>query len=78
MTGAKQLPGWAAHNIGFGINMLTGYHLLDVDESLGIVKAPPAGRIPNWNRPEQMDPMRKRQKPKRRTYRKPSSAAQRQ
>lgn len=64
LTGSKQLPGWAAHNIGLGINLLTGLRLLDVDESKGLVDAPPAGRPPKWNKPDEMDPFRKLNKRK--------------
>jgi hypothetical protein len=75
LTGSKQLPGWAAHNIGFGINVLTGLRLLEVDESLGLLPAPPAGRPPLWNRPEDMDPMRKKQKTRKRRWRGARTAA---
>ena len=69
LTGTMQLTGWAAHNIGMGINILTGYRLLDVDDALGLITAPPRGRPPRWNNPATMDPMRKAQKPRRKTYR---------
>lgn len=69
LTGSKQLPGWAAHNIGMGINIITGLRLLDVDDARGLLPAPPSGRPPRWNRPSEMDPMRKKQPPRKHRWR---------
>jgi hypothetical protein len=69
LSESKQLPGWAAHNIGMGINILTGLRLLDVDDTKGLLDPPPAGRPPKWNVPDQMDPMRRPQKPRKRRWR---------
>lgn len=69
LTGSKQLPGWAAHNIGMGINILTGLRLLDVDDARGLLDPPPSGRPPRWNQPDHMDPMRKKQTPRKRRWR---------
>lgn len=69
VSGSKQLPGWAAHNIGMGINLLTGLRLIDVDDARGLLVAPPSGRPPRWNRPSEMDPMRRKQAPKKKRWR---------
>lgn len=45
LTGTRPLTGWAAHNIGFGINVATGRRLIDVDMNRGLVKAKPGRRL---------------------------------
>jgi hypothetical protein len=56
VSGTKPLQGWAAHNIGIGINAVTGLKLIDVDMARGVVEPPPSGRRAGWNRPSAVDP----------------------
>lgn len=49
LTGRRRLTGWAAHNIGWGINHVTGKQLLAVDMELGLLK-PKKGRRPGYQR----------------------------
>lgn len=41
INGNIPLTGWAAHNIGYGINMATSSRLFSVDESLGLITPRP-------------------------------------
>lgn len=59
VNGTRPLMGWAAHNIGYGINLVTGLRLLDVDQGVGVLPAPPRGRPQRWNRPDAVDPLRR-------------------
>lgn len=43
VNGTKPMPDWAAHNIGWAINSVTGLRLFGVDQSLGVIK-PKRGR----------------------------------
>jgi hypothetical protein len=44
LTGKRPLTGWAAHNIGVGINLIAGVRLIDVDMNRGVIKAKPGRR----------------------------------
>lgn len=44
LTGDRPLSGWAAHNIGFGINVAAGMRLLDVDMNRGVIAVKPGRR----------------------------------
>lgn len=43
VNGVLPLTGWAAHNIGLGINEMTGLRVFDVDEEKGFIR-PKRGR----------------------------------
>jgi len=45
VNGNKPLTAWAAHNIGLGINHVTGMRLFEVQDELGIM-IPSKGRPP--------------------------------
>lgn len=57
--GSKPLMGWAAHNIGVGINLAVGKRLIDVDMDRGILPSPPRGRPSRWNKPDEIEPTRR-------------------
>jgi hypothetical protein len=59
VTGNRVLRGWAAHNIGIGINLATGLRLIDVDESIGLLPPPPRGRPKGYRQPTTVDPTRR-------------------
>lgn len=44
LNGSRPLPGWAAHNIGFGLNIATGLRVIDVDMNRGLVLVKPGRR----------------------------------
>jgi hypothetical protein len=60
LSGTKPLYRWAAHNIGTGINLLTGERVMNVDAELGLLPPPPRGRPRAYNQPDAIDPMRQR------------------
>jgi hypothetical protein len=43
VNGIRPIPGWAAHNLGWAINTVTGLLLFDVDMQIGPLE-PPRGR----------------------------------
>lgn len=45
VNGTTPLPGWAAHNLGLAINILTGMRIFDIDPELGYLR-PKLGRPP--------------------------------
>lgn len=45
LTGSRPLTGWAAHNIGFGLNIATGLRVIDVDMNRGLVVVKPGRRL---------------------------------
>ena len=44
LTGSRPLSGWAAHNIGFGINVAAGVRAIDVDMNRGVIVVKPGRR----------------------------------
>lgn len=41
LTGQRPMYSWAAHNLGFGINILTGHMIFDVNMSLPLQSGVP-------------------------------------
>jgi hypothetical protein len=44
LSGDRPLAGWAAHNIGFGLNIATGLRVIDVDMNRGLIHIKPGRR----------------------------------
>lgn len=66
-TGSRRMTTWARHNIGLGINRLTGLMIFDVDMSLPYQKGKPGWPL-GRPRPEmpKFRPTKSRKKSKRR------------
>lgn len=62
VNGVRPLTGWAAHNIGYGINKVTSRYLIAVDMSRG-VRSAPKGRRPYAETPAPPKPRRRRSRP---------------
>jgi hypothetical protein len=59
VNGVRPLTGWAAHNIGYGINKATGRQLIDVNMARGVLRSP-VGRRPYADTPAAPKPRQRR------------------
>lgn len=59
VNGVRPLTGWAAHNIGYGINKATRRQLIDVNMGRGVLR-PTVGRKPYASTPAAPRPRRRR------------------